>query len=99
MKKPTIGNLLLSILAASFLLLLPLSVVSATADVTICHVLSNPPQTLTLSAQGAANHLANHAGDYAGPCKTPPVPEFGLITGALAFLTSGGAFYFLRKRS
>jgi hypothetical protein len=39
---------------------------------TICHV---PPgneanaQTLTLSAQGAGNHLDNHCADYCGPCE------------------------------
>jgi len=98
MKKPTIGNLLLSILAASFLLLLPLSFVSATAGTVICHVKSNPPQTMTVATQGELNGHLGHD-DYLGPCNNnPAVPEFGLITGGLAFLTSGGAFYFLKKR-
>jgi len=50
--------------------------------------------SINVTTTGNSNYVNN-------PCceGTQPVPEFGLITGGLAFLTSGGAFYFLRKRS
>lgn len=32
-------------------------------------------------------------------CETPDVPEFGLITGGMALITSGGLLTILRKRS
>lgn len=44
---------------------------------TICHVPPGNPgnaQTLTLSEQGAQNHLQNHPLDYDGPCQPEP-PE------------------------
>ena len=66
--------------------------------VTICHVLSTPHQTLSVSIFALGTHLIH--GDTRGACPEPPVvPEFGLISGAFAALASGGAFLLLKRRS
>lgn len=83
---------------------MPLSAVNAKSDddeeddkVTICHVVPPTPHTITVSESALSAHLAH--GDTLGACPTTPVvPEFGLITGAIALLSSGGAFYLLKKR-
>ncbi len=61
------------------------------SQVTICHVPpgnDGNPQTLTLSAQGAANHLQNHEDDYEGPCKT----DEPLVCDAEVELIPNGSF-------
>jgi hypothetical protein len=63
-----------------------------------CQSLSLPMQALENAGHVDANGSPLHAGDYAGVCKTPQVPEFGLVTGAIALITSAGAFYALKNR-
>lgn len=54
---------------------------------------------------GHDDHVGDTKSDESWPSKkecedaqNPVVPEFGALTGAIAFLTSGGAFYFLKKK-
>ena len=72
---------------------------SPVASVCYCHNIHNSPQTLCFqsSIPGHEGHVASGF-DTKGVCPTPPVPEFGMITGAVAFITSLGAFITLRKR-
>ena len=44
---------------------------------------------------GANTHLSYTFANY----KTPDVPEFGLITGIMSMMTSGGVFYIFRKKA
>jgi len=82
-------------------LLFPVSSVNAVGNgndrIIICHKAANHSKTLEVSTAALDQHLAH--GDSVGPCEVPGVPEFGLIQGAVAMLSSGGAFYFLKKRS
>ncbi|OGM10698.1 hypothetical protein A2Z22_05320 [Candidatus Woesebacteria bacterium RBG_16_34_12] len=81
-------------------LLIPVSSVKAQDNgvdkVIICHKAADHIQTIEISTSALDAHLAH--GDTIGSCETPGVPEFGLIQGAVAMLSSGGAFYFLKKR-
>lgn len=49
-------------------------VMAAPAKVTLCHILSDPPQTMSVPAPAVDAHLAH--GDYLGACVAPePTPE------------------------
>ena len=91
-------KIFISSIAALSLFVLPVGQVLAQADkVTICHVVSTPNQTLEVAQPAVDAHLAH--GDTLGECPTPPVvPEFGLITGVLALVTSAGSFIILKRR-
>ena len=72
---------------------LPVGQASAQVErVTICH----NGNTMEVAAPAVPAHL-NH-GDTLGPCVAPVVPEFGLITGALALVTSAGSFIILKRK-
>jgi hypothetical protein len=63
--------LLLGATALLLTMLLP-AFAGAAPKKTICHVPPGNPDnahTLTVGAKGAAAHLDEHEGDYAGPCK------------------------------
>ena len=81
-------------------LLIPVSSVSAqgngTDKVIICHKAADQSKTIEISTSALDAHLAH--GDSVGPCETPAVPEFGLIQGAVALVSSGGAFYFIKQK-
>lgn len=79
---------------------------------TICHHTespTNPYVRIVVSDKSVGGHFdANgnplHGGDLLltgeQNCPgTPVVPEFGLLTGAFAALSSAGAFFFLKKRN
>jgi hypothetical protein len=81
------------ILVSGFVLANPMtSFAREDKPVTICH----NGQTITVDESSLPAHLRH--GDYQGPC-TVDVPEFGMIPGALAALTSGGAFLYMKKRN
>jgi len=81
----------------------PASSFAVDFPITICH--HNPGNEVTLTFQNQQSyegHLGTpHSGstyDTPGPCETADVPEFGLIPGVLAALTSGGTFLYMKKR-
>jgi len=82
-------------------LLLPISSVNAQENgsnkVFVCHKASDSIQTIEVSTSALDAHLAH--GDTTGACQTPGVPEFGLIPGAIALLSSGGTYLLLKKHS
>ena len=89
--------LTLTTLAASVLMAGSVSSVFAANDVVICHVLSNPHQTLSVNQNAVQAHL-NH-GDSLGACQTPVVPEFGLLTGIVALALSSGSYFLLKRKT
>ena len=81
------------ILFAGFAIANPSYAREDNTPVTICH----KGNTITVDDSALTAHL-NH-GDSVGACVTPGVPEFGMIPGMLALVSSGGAFYYLKKRT
>lgn len=77
--------------------------VQAVSEVCFCHNLNNNPITICTDNQGLINghqgHVDNET-DSLGECPVPPeVPEFGLITGALAMIGSAGSFLVLKRKN
>ena len=72
-------------------------------DYCFCHNVNHHPEELCFKDSsddfGHAKHV-DDGKDSFGRCDvTPPsVPEFGLVTGVMTLLTSGGVTYFIRKR-
>jgi len=60
--------------------------------VTVCH--NN--HTITISKSALRAHLAH--GDTREACIPVNVPEFGLIPGVIAAISSTGTFYYLKKK-
>lgn len=61
-------------------------------SVTICH----KGNTITVDKSSLPAHIGH--GDSVGECPPANVPEFGMIPGVLAALSSGGAFLYMKKR-
>lgn len=91
------SKVLLTILA--FAVLIPVSSAYATPEtVTICHKPGTPAeQTKTIPSSALSGHLGH--GDYEGPCATHEVPEFGMIPGAIALVSSAGTFLYMKRRN
>ena len=97
----------LNLLAITFLAVVTMVGYSAKStyaadNVCFCHNLANNPITICTDNQGLINghngHVENGT-DSLGECPVPPqVPEFGLITGALALAGSAGSYFLLKKR-
>lgn len=74
-----------------------------------CQTLTLPKPALIGGGHVDASGNPLHGGDHLGQCveptptptpvKPPEVPEFGLVTGLAALVTSAGAYGLLKKRS
>ena len=60
--------LILVTLAVIFVLVSPGQTIAAKNECTVCHNGSNP-HTVIISCKNVSQYLANHPGDYAGPCQ------------------------------
>lgn len=76
-------------------------------DYCFCHNQNNNPQTLCFKDSnddfGHLKHVSEGKDSFGRcgvtpPIEPPSVPEFGLITGSMALLSSGGVAYIFRKR-
>lgn len=69
--------------------------------VCFCHNINNNPTTICTDNQGLINGHQGHVdagNDTLGACpEVPAIPEFGIITGVAALVTSAGS-YFIFKR-
>jgi len=78
---------------SGFALAKPVSTFARADDyVTVCH----KGNTITFDRSALPAHL--RMGDTVGACPPVSVPEFGVIPGAVAALSSGGAFLYLKKK-
>ena len=85
--------------AIALLSLLPLVSAHAQGDddmVTICHVPPPVDETIEVNENAVDGHIEH--GDYLGACTTPSVPEFGLVTAAVASISSIGGYLLIRKK-
>lgn len=96
--KKLIGASLIFVL---FFLVFATPAMAQSETVCFCHNVKNNPVTICTDNNGLINGHTNHVesgDDTLGPCEEiPAVPEFGLITGAMALLTSAGSYMVFKR--